>query len=181
MSSKDLNADLGKLDSHIDALEDALKPLIDGLPQMANELPLLDKAKMFALTAYAIESLLFSSLRLQNVDAKDHNVMTELKRVQQYFGKIKKVEEAQTPAQRTTTLNTEAATRMLKADLADDKEIKKKLEEKLAEERAKALLNSMQKSAKRPAPESPSASSSGGPEKKQRSSRRKSAGKKNKS
>lgn len=43
--------------------------------------------------------------------------MTELKRVQQYFGKIKQVEEAQNPAQRTMTVNTEAATRILKADL----------------------------------------------------------------
>ncbi|GKT66547.1 exosome-associated family protein [Colletotrichum tofieldiae] len=178
MALKDMTPDLEKLDSHIDSLEDALKPLIESLPEMANELPLLDKAKMFALTAYAIESLLFSSLRLQGVDAKDHQVMTELKRVQQYFGKIKKVEE--TPAQRTMTVNTEAATRILKADLGEnDKGLKKRLEEKLAEERAKALLNSMQKP-KRPAPESPSANSSG-PEKKLRRSRRKSAGKKNSS
>ncbi|OBR05822.1 Sas10/Utp3/C1D family protein [Colletotrichum higginsianum IMI 349063] len=176
MAMKDMKPDLEKLDSHIDSLEDALKPLIDSLPQLADELPLLDKAKMFALSAYAIESLLFSALRLQGVDAKDHHVMTELKRVQQYFGKIKNVEE--TPAQRTLTINTEAATRILKADLGEnDKGLKKKLEEKLAEERAKALLNSIQKP-KRPAPDSPSASSSG-PEKRQRSSRRKSAGKKN--
>ncbi|KAL0937948.1 Sas10/Utp3/C1D family protein [Colletotrichum truncatum] len=178
MAMKDMAQDLDKLDVHIDSLEDALKPLISDLPEMSNELPLLDKAKMFALTAYAIESLLFSSLRLQNVDAKDHNIMTELKRVQQYFGKIKQVEEAQTPAQRTMTVNTEAATRILKADLGDDKALKKRLEEKLAEERAKALLNSMQKT-KRPAPDSPSASSSG-PEKKQKNSRRKSSGRKNK-
>ncbi|KAK1837680.1 exosome-associated family protein [Colletotrichum chrysophilum] len=180
MAMKDMSNELDKLETHIDSLEDALKPLVSDLPQMSSELPLLDKAKMFALTAYAIESLLFSSLRLQGVDAKDHNVMTELKRVQQYFAKIKQVEEAQNPSQRTMTVNTEAATRILKADLqGDDKVLKKKLEEKLAEERAKALLNSMQKT-KRPAPDSPSASSSG-PEKKQRNSRRKSSGKKNKS
>ncbi|KAL2874252.1 hypothetical protein SGCOL_010620 [Colletotrichum sp. CLE4] len=168
MALKDMTSDLKKLDTHVDSLEDALKPLIDNLPEMANELPLLDKAKMFALTAYAIETLLFW------VDAKDHQVMTELKRVQQYFGKIKGVEE--TPAQRTATVNTEAATRILKADLgSNDPTLKKRLEEKLAEERAKALLNSMQKT-KRPAPESPSASSSG-PEKKQRNSRRKSSNK----
>ncbi|KAF6810243.1 Sas10/Utp3/C1D family protein [Colletotrichum sojae] len=176
MATKDIASDLAKLDSHIDSLEEALKPLISDLPQMSNELPLLDRAKMFALTAYAIESMLFSSLRLQNVDTKEHNVMTELKRVQQYFGKIKQVEEAQNPAQRTMTVNTEAATRILKADLSDDKVLKKKLEEKLAEERAKALLNSIQ-TTKRPAPDSPSTSSSA-PEKKQKNSRRKSSGKK---
>lgn len=41
--------------------------------------------------------------------------MTELKRVKQYFAKIQKAEEP--PAQRSTTVNTEAATRVLKADL----------------------------------------------------------------
>lgn len=59
MALKDMTPDLERLDSHIDSLEDALKPLIDNLTEMSNELPLLDKAKMFALTAYAIESLLF--------------------------------------------------------------------------------------------------------------------------
>lgn len=41
--------------------------------------------------------------------------MTELKRVQQYFVKIKAAEEPE--AKRTLTVNREAATRILKADL----------------------------------------------------------------
>lgn len=99
--------------------------------------------------------------------------MTELKRVKQYFAKIQKAEEP--PAQRTTSVNTEAATRILKADLvstvidqraaqllltdikgSNSKDLKQKLEEKLAEERAKALLNSIQNS-KRPAQDDTSA------------------------
>lgn len=59
MAMKDMSNELDKLETHIDSLEDALKPLVSDLPQMSSELPLLDKAKMFALTAYAIESLLF--------------------------------------------------------------------------------------------------------------------------
>ena len=59
MAMKNMSNELGKLETHIDSLEDALKPLVSDLPQMSSELPLLDKAKMFALTAYAIESLLF--------------------------------------------------------------------------------------------------------------------------
>ncbi|OLN86031.1 Exosome complex protein [Colletotrichum chlorophyti] len=181
MALKDMTSDLKRLDTQIDSLEEALKPLIEDLPQISNEFPLLDKAKMFALTASAIESLLFASLRLQGVNTAEHPVMTDIKRVQQYFAKIKQIEEGPAqPAHRTLTVNTEAATRILKADLGEnDSSLKKRLEEKLAEERAKALLNSMQKQ-KRPAPESPSANSSA-PEKKQKNSRRKSSGKNNKS
>jgi exosome complex protein LRP1 len=41
--------------------------------------------------------------------------MTELKRVKQYFAKIQHTEDG--PGQRNTTVNIEAATRVLKADL----------------------------------------------------------------
>ncbi|CRK22852.1 hypothetical protein BN1708_017982, partial [Verticillium longisporum] len=55
--------------------------------------------------------------------------MTELKRVKQYFAKIQKAEEP--PAQRTTSVNTEAATRILKADLS---ELVARLEDRLVRE-----------------------------------------------
>ncbi|KAH7358562.1 Sas10/Utp3/C1D family-domain-containing protein [Plectosphaerella cucumerina] len=143
MDVKSIAPDLKKLGSNLDKLETTLQPLIDNLGDMSSELPLLDKAKLMALTAYSIESLLFSALRLQGVDAANHEVMTELKRVKQYFAKIQHTEDG--PGQRNTTVNIEAATRVLKADLGDNKEIKQKLEEKLAEERAKTLLNDIQK------------------------------------
>lgn len=56
---KDITPDLDRLDSQLDGLQDALEPLLGGLEQQASQLPLLDKAKLFSLTAYAIESLLF--------------------------------------------------------------------------------------------------------------------------
>ena len=191
---KDITPDLDRLDSQLDSLEDALEPLLGGLEEQASQLPLLDKAKLFSLTAYAIESLLFckvfmvrfrdefgqranaghpASLRLQGADAQNHAVFTELKRVQQYFAKIKAIEEPE--AQRTTTVNQEAAARILKADLvsppplilspshsfernvanqlpwqSDNKALGSKLAEKIAEERAKALLKSVE-GRKRPA------------------------------
>jgi len=43
--------------------------------------------------------------------------MTELARVKQYFDKIEVVENAVPPAERKSTLNTEAAVRFLKANL----------------------------------------------------------------
>lgn len=55
---KDIVPDLKRLDSQLDSLEEALQPLLDGLDDMS-QLPLLDKAKLYSLTAYAIESLLF--------------------------------------------------------------------------------------------------------------------------
>lgn len=131
---KDITPQLDKLDSQLDNLEEAMKPLLGDLQEMSSQLPLLDKAKLFSLTAYAIESLLFcmrhplsisrssfadilttASLKLQGGDAQNHAVFTELKRIQQYFAKIKAAEEPEAP--RNLTVNQEAAARMLKSDL----------------------------------------------------------------
>ncbi|KAF4979368.1 hypothetical protein FZEAL_4409 [Fusarium zealandicum] len=151
---KDITPDLDRLDVQLDDLEETLQPLLGNLEGMASELPLLDKAKLFSLTAYAIESLLFSSLKLEGADAQNHAVFTELKRIQQYFGKIKAIESPAVEEPRNLTVNREAAARILKADLADNKTISSKLAEKIAEERAKALLKSVE-NRKRPAEESP--------------------------
>ncbi|KAM0417371.1 hypothetical protein ACHAPT_012605 [Fusarium lateritium] len=156
---KDITPDLDRLDGQLDDLEETLQPLIGNLEGMASELPLLDKAKLFSLTAYAIESLLFSSLKLQGADAQNHAVFAELKRVQQYFGKIKAIEEPAAEETRNLTVNQEAAARILKADLADNKAISNKLAEKIAEERAKALLRSVE-NRKRPAEDTAGSSGS---------------------
>lgn len=55
--------DVKKLGSQLDKLEDALEPLLGNISEMASQLPLLDRAKLFSLTAYAIESLLFCEIR----------------------------------------------------------------------------------------------------------------------
>lgn len=62
MDVKNLSPDLKKLGSHLETLEETLQPLIDNLPEMSSELPLLDKAKLMTLTAYSIESLLFCKI-----------------------------------------------------------------------------------------------------------------------
>ncbi|KAF4469533.1 small unique nuclear receptor co-repressor [Fusarium albosuccineum] len=155
---KDILPDLARLDGELDDLEETLHPLLENLEGVSSQLPLLDKAKLFSLTAYAIESLLFSSLKLEGTDTQTQHVLTELKRVQQYFGKIKAVEEPATEVSRSLTVNQEAAARILKADLGDNKTISNKLAEKIAEERAKALLKSFE-TKKRPAEDSAAASS----------------------
>jgi exosome complex protein LRP1 len=48
------------LDDNIDDLEEALAPLLKGaLSDAAGKLPLLDKAQLYVLVTYAIESIIF--------------------------------------------------------------------------------------------------------------------------
>ncbi|EOO01674.1 putative exosome-associated family protein [Phaeoacremonium minimum UCRPA7] len=149
MDVTNITPQLDHLETDLDQLEDALKPLLGNLGDIAGKLPLLDKAKLYVLATYSIESLLFSALRLSEVDAKNHAVFKELTRVRQYFEKIKKIETPE--AERETTVDKQAAIRFLKADLADNAEVSKKLSEQLAKERAKAALQAKQNQKKRPA------------------------------
>ncbi len=131
MDVPDILPQLEKLDDEIDHLEDVLKPLLS-LGELASQLPLLDKAKLYVLATYSIESMLFcitsltillgsnliiitAALRLSGVDAKHHPVFQELTRVRQYFLKIKNLENP--PEPRENSVNKEAAIRFLKADL----------------------------------------------------------------
>lgn len=85
---------LEDLSSTIDDLESALQPIISSaLSASTSKLPLLDKAKLYVLATYAIESILFSYLRLNGTDAKAHPVFQELNRVREYFNKIKAAED----------------------------------------------------------------------------------------
>jgi exosome complex protein LRP1 len=52
-----------QLDDEIDNLEESLAPLVKtALSETASKLPLLDKAKLYVLVTYAIESILFCGL-----------------------------------------------------------------------------------------------------------------------
>lgn len=73
---------LDDLESQIDDLTTALQPLTaQPLLTTASTLPLLDKAKLYILLSYAIESLLFQSLLTSGVDAKAHPIFVELARL----------------------------------------------------------------------------------------------------
>ncbi|KAI1803481.1 Sas10/Utp3/C1D family-domain-containing protein [Daldinia bambusicola] len=142
---------LDGLDDELDNLEEALQPILGNISDVANKLPLLDKAKLYVLATYSIESMLFSSLRLNGVDAKEHPVFKELIRVRQYFEKIKNIETP--PEKPEQTLNKEAAIRFIKADLAENnnKVVNTKLSEMIAKERAKAALKAAKAGGKRKA------------------------------
>lgn len=159
MDVTDISSHLDKLDGDVNKLEEVLKPILADLGEVASKLPLLDKAKLYVLATYAIENALFSALRLQGIDARQHPVFQELARVKQYFQKIKKLEEP--PAERTQAVDTQAAIRFIKADLADNQDINTKLKEQLAKERAKAAIKaSRAKGQKRPAEDQAIAESS---------------------
>lgn len=59
MDVTDITPLLDQLDGNIDNLEDALEPLLKNLHDVSSKLPLLDKAKLFVLVSYSIESALF--------------------------------------------------------------------------------------------------------------------------
>lgn len=60
MDSTDIVPLLEALDDNIDDVEEALSPLLKAaLSDTAGRLPVLDKAQLYVLVTYAIESILF--------------------------------------------------------------------------------------------------------------------------
>ncbi|KAK0111299.1 hypothetical protein ONS95_001670 [Cadophora gregata] len=138
MDSTKVMSLLETLDDEIDDLEESLEPLLQtALADSASKLPLLDKAKLYVLVTYAIESMLFSFLRLHGVNAREHPVFKELTRVKQYFDKIKAVE---TPVERTMAVDKAAAARFIKAGLSGNEKYDLLRAEQIAKERAKAHI-----------------------------------------
>lgn len=59
MDVTDISPHLDQLDGDLDKLEDVLQPLLKDLGDVASKLPLLDKAKLYVLATYSIESTLY--------------------------------------------------------------------------------------------------------------------------
>ncbi|KAJ4373826.1 hypothetical protein N0V83_002565 [Neocucurbitaria cava] len=131
------------LEVNIDELSTALQPLLSSpLHTTASSLPLLDKAKLYVLAAYSIESLLFSTLQASDVNAKEHAIFNELARLKGYFGKIKEVEER--GSQPKQKLDVGAAQRFIKHGLAGNAKYDLERAERMAKERARAALKAKQ-------------------------------------
>ncbi len=68
MNSADVSALIEDLEDGIDDLEEDLEPLLnDALSVTTKKLPLLDKARLYSLIVYAIESLLFCTYQILQV------------------------------------------------------------------------------------------------------------------
>ncbi|KAG9244281.1 Sas10/Utp3/C1D family-domain-containing protein [Calycina marina] len=130
---------LEDLDDEIDDLEEALGPLLTPtLVETASKYPVLDKAKLYVLVTYAIESMIFSYLRLHGVKAREHAVFTELTRVKQYFEKLK-VTENPVGNRENLSLDKGSVARIIKASLAANNAGKERSNEKESE-RARAHM-----------------------------------------
>ena len=109
VESMNLDQLIDQLGDNIDDLGAALEPFFKAaIAQTATKLPLLDRAKLYAIVTYSIESILFCTsmcnlirplnlqsiayIRLNGSNAKNHPVFRELVRVKQYFEKIKTTE-----------------------------------------------------------------------------------------
>ena len=69
MESADLLNLIELLDDNVDDLEDALAPLLgNALSDVASKMPLMDRAQLYVLVTYAIESVLFCMLVRHNFD-----------------------------------------------------------------------------------------------------------------
>ncbi|KAK4555316.1 hypothetical protein LTR86_007613 [Recurvomyces mirabilis] len=134
MDTEDIESLVDDLTGNIDDLEESLAPLLKtALSASTSKLPLLDKAKLYVLATYAINSVLFSALRLNGVDAKTHPVFQELNRVKEYFAKIKAAENV--GQRRTTTVDKDAAARFVKHGLAGNEGYDRDRAERQARER----------------------------------------------
>lgn len=137
MDSSDVKELADDMSGSIDDLETALAPLLNAsLSASTSKLPLLDKAKLYVLATYAIDSVLFSYLRLNGTNMKDHPVAQEIMRVRSYFSKIKEAETG--PAQRNATLDKDAAARFIKHGLSGNDKYDQARQERQAAEKAGA-------------------------------------------
>jgi exosome complex protein LRP1 len=134
------------LEVNIDELSTILAPLLNTqLSTTASSLPLLDKAKLYVLAAYSIESLLYSSLQASGVNAKEHAIFRELARLKGYFGKIKSVEDRPAAAAAPKArLDVGAAARFIKHGLAGNDKYDLERAERVAKEKARAQLKARQ-------------------------------------
>jgi len=160
MESTDVLPFLEQLDDELDDLEDSLSPLLrTTLSDTTTKLPLLDKAKLYVLATYAIESILFSYLRLNGVKAREHPVFEELSRVKQYFDKIKAT-ETPVPKGENPSVDKQAAARFIKAGLSGNDKHDLERAERKAKEKARSHIKLQELSKKRKAETEQSTTSS---------------------
>ncbi|TID17030.1 ATP synthase subunit alpha [Venturia nashicola] len=132
---------LEELGDNIDDLETVLEPLLTAksLSSLNKNLAPLERAKLLIWLTYAVETILFSQIRLGGAeDPKSHPIMTELKRIQQYMQKVALVENPDVGKRTNLTLNKEAAGRFIKAGLSGNDKYDKELAERKAREKENA-------------------------------------------
>ena len=143
---------LDDLSANIDTLSTTLAPLLSQpLATTAAALSPLERAKLYTLTTYAIESILLSYDKLNvasnPTEAVSHPIMDELKRVQHYMQKIDQVENPAKYGEKEPDmkLDKKAAGRIVKHGLAGNERYDKlrASREEQAKAEAKRKLEAM--------------------------------------
>lgn len=133
------------LEVNIDELTATLEPLLSKpLHTTASSLPLLDKAKLYTLSAYAIESILFSVLKASGVDVTEHDIFKEIARLKGYNSKIREAEERDKNKENRARLDVAAAGRFIKHGLSGNDKYDLERRERMAKEKARAHLKAQQ-------------------------------------
>ncbi|KAK9355917.1 hypothetical protein V1523DRAFT_431199 [Lipomyces doorenjongii] len=122
------------LEKEMGELECSLKPIIEnGVAEYANDMAPIDKAKAYLLALYALNSTIYSTLKIGEINTTDHQIMIDIRRVQTYMAKIKNAEELF--AGRQLQLDRQAAGRFIKHALAGNEAY----DESRARKKAKSL------------------------------------------
>ncbi|KAK9333894.1 hypothetical protein V1520DRAFT_330875 [Lipomyces starkeyi] len=122
------------LEKEMGELESSLKPIIDnGVADYANDMAPIDKAKAYLLSLYALNSTIYSTLKIGEINTADHHIMIDIRRVQTYMAKIKNAEELF--AGRQLQLDRQAAGRFIKHALSGNEAY----DENRARKKAKSL------------------------------------------
>lgn len=64
MDVSDVTPELEQLELDLNTLQEVLQPLLSDVGDISSKMPLLDKAKLYVLVCYAIESLIFCKIHL---------------------------------------------------------------------------------------------------------------------
>ncbi|KAK9325805.1 hypothetical protein V1517DRAFT_313551 [Lipomyces orientalis] len=109
------------LEKEMSELETSIKPLTEkGVADYLNDMAPIDKAKAYILSLYALNSTIFSTLKIGELDLSHHPVMNDIRRVQTYMAKIKNAEEL--AGGRQLQLDRQAAGRFIKHALSGNED-----------------------------------------------------------
>eukprot|EP00405_Crypthecodinium_cohnii_P001963 CAMPEP_0194764272 /NCGR_PEP_ID=MMETSP0323_2-20130528/21997_1 /TAXON_ID=2866 ORGANISM="Crypthecodinium cohnii, Strain Seligo" /NCGR_SAMPLE_ID=MMETSP0323_2 /ASSEMBLY_ACC=CAM_ASM_000346 /LENGTH=136 /DNA_ID=CAMNT_0039691035 /DNA_START=110 /DNA_END=520 /DNA_ORIENTATION=+ len=116
--ASDIQNKVGSCHEALEALEQHLKPMLEtDLASVQRHLSALENAELQVAMLYGVVSSYFTYLLTQGHDLTGHPIRQELDRIQMYFKKVKAAkEEAEAKAEAVyrTTVDTEAAQRIVK-------------------------------------------------------------------
>ncbi|XP_072165233.1 nuclear nucleic acid-binding protein C1D-like [Diadema setosum] len=116
---KEISKSLEVFKSSLHDVEETFESLFSvSLADIHRKMDVLDKAKLQLVSAYAINSLFWMYLCTQGVDPRQHPIKQELRRIQEYMGKVKEI----TDKKKAAKLDKDAAKRFVRNALWENEE-----------------------------------------------------------